>query len=123
MRIIIGGAPKAGKFALANRLGVDNTRHTDDVIGLGWSDASAEVANWFNAKGDWVVEGVAVFRALRKWLKTNPHGKPCDELWILWDPRVPLNPGQETMAKGCVSVFKGIQVELLRRGVNVIEKA
>ncbi len=72
-RVVIVGWPGAGKTTLATQMG--GGRSTDDVWHLGWSEASDEVAKWFDAEGDWIVEGVAVPRALRKWKAQNP-GKP-----------------------------------------------
>jgi hypothetical protein len=86
LRLCICGGPKTGKsslgVALGNRLGL-RVRHSDSVMGLGWSEASAEVASWFDEPGDVVIEGVAVVRAIRKWLAAHPTGRPCDELVVL----------------------------------------
>lgn len=125
-RVMIGGIPRAGKTtdaaALAAVMGV-KSQPTDDLIGkLDWSAASAEVATWLSARGPWLVEGVTVARALRKWLVANPTGSPCDVL--LWNERahVPLIPGQVAMAKGCQTVFAEIRAELLSRGTRVVHR-
>lgn len=117
-RIVIAGVPRAGKTTLAATMA--NVRHTDDLIGkLDWSAASLEVSRWLDEPPPWVIEGVAVGRALRKWLSFNPVGKPCDVAWWFGAPRVPLEPGQATMAKGCVSVWAEIEPALRARGVEI----
>ena len=94
-------------------------RHTDHLIHLGWSEASAAAALWFDTPGPWVVEGVAAPRALRKWLAAHPEGKPCDVLIVLTEPHEPLTPGQAAMAKGCETVLREVRGELERRGVEI----
>jgi hypothetical protein len=131
MRICIAGGPRTGKTTLAldlyertridpdhDRVGV--LRHTDDLIDLGWSEASAAAAEWFREPGPWIVEGVAVPRALRKWLAAN-EGKPCDVVYWLEEPHEELSPGQVAMAKGCATVFDEIRAELEARGVHIVE--
>lgn len=114
MRIAITGGPRTGKTALAG----PNARSTDEAMGLGWSEASEHCASWFDDGGPSVVEGVAVPRALRKWLATNT-GRPCDEVVVLTEPRVARSNGQITMAKGVETVMREIEPELKRRGVKV----
>lgn len=117
MRLCITGAPKTGKTTLANVSGLP-VRHTDDAMDLGWSEASAEAAGWLDAPGPWVVEGVAVARALRKWLGQHPEGKPCDKVLWLSTARQPLTPGQEAMGKGAMRVLGDILPQLHARGVE-----
>lgn len=121
-RVVIAGGPKTGKSSLAECLeaiDVARIRHTDDLAHLGWSEASAAAALWFGAPGPWIVEGVAAARALRKWLASHPEGKPCDVVYVLDEPVVARTPGQETMAKGCQTVFAEVRPELVRRGVEI----
>jgi len=117
MRIAIAGAPGSGKTTLADSMG--EARHTDDLIPLDWSEQSEAASWWFDEEGDLIVEGVAVPRALRKWLLRNEEGKPVDEVIYLADPLVPLTLGQARMAKGCWTVWQEIEPELERRGVIV----
>lgn len=117
MRIAIAGGPRCGKTTLAAKLG--EARHTDDVMSLGWSDASAAVAGWFDAAGPWIIEGVAVPRALRKWLASHPDGKPADIVYWLGEPFVLPTKGQTTMGRGCSRVWGEIVAELKRRGVEI----
>jgi len=108
-RIVIGGHPRTGKTThgnqLAAALGV-TCQHTDDLIDLGWSEASAAAAEWMTKPGPWVIEGMAAARALRK-VPESEHG-PCDLLIWLTDPFEPLTKGQLAMGKGADTVLAGI---------------
>ncbi len=95
---------------------------TDELIGLGWSESSLVASSWFEYPGAWICEGVAMPRALRKWLAAN-DGAPAD--LIVWANR-PVerrSPGQEAMAKGCATVWEEIKPELRRRGARILEAA
>lgn len=123
-RVIIGGGPRTGKSTLASLLeDVEpfDVLHTDDLIDLGWSGASAEAAAWMERPAPWFVEGVATVRALRKAL--DRPGAPCDLLVWLREPRGLLNQDQVTMAKGCETILTGIRSELEARGVRIVEPA
>jgi hypothetical protein len=123
-RLVIIGGPHVGKTTLSERLsvehGVTNVRHSDDVKHLGWSESSAEASKWFDEQGDWVIEGVQMARALRKWLAANPD-ETLDADIIILDQVFgdPLLPGQEAMRKGVHTVFRQIEPELIRRGARV----
>lgn len=131
-RIVIAGVPRAGKTTralmdseiLAIAVGVCGVRHTDDLIASGadWSEISEIVASrWFPLPGPWIIEGVAAVRALRKWLRANATGAPCDRVVWLGSPRVALTPGQAALAKGCMTVWREVRPELLARNVHVEE--
>lgn len=123
-RIIIIGGPRVGKSTLSQKLrdglGISNLRGSDDIKHLGWSESSAEASKWFGEPGEWIIEGVQMARALRKWLAGNP-GVPLDaDILTLHRPfGSPLLPGQEAMSKGVETVFREIRAELIERGVRV----
>lgn len=119
--ILIAGVPRAGKTTLADWVSLKtgfSVRHTDDLANLEWSDASLMASTWLDANGSFIVEGVAVPRALRKWL-ARATGKPADIVLWLDAPHVALSPGQARMAAGCRTVWNEILPEIERRGVRV----
>jgi hypothetical protein len=123
MRVLITGGPKTGKTTLAMLQGEVSglqPMHTDDLISLGWSEASAAVIPWISRPGPWIIEGVAVPRALHKWIAANPTGKPADKVIFLGKPWQELSPGQLAMAKGLVTVWKEVVGELVARGVELV---
>ena len=125
MRICIAGGPQVGKTTLARELGMSlgvPLRHCDDLLlGLHWHTQSDIVREWVEADSPFVIEGVPVIRALRKWLRSHPEGKPCDTLYWRFAARQTRPEGQERLAKGCLSVFTEIEPELRRRGVEIRE--
>lgn len=119
-RVVITGWPHSGKTTLAAKLG--GGRSTDEVKDMDWSDASAEVASWFDGDS-FLIEGVAVPRALRKW-KDNHPGKlpPIDKLIILKRRASDLNVAQIAMGKGLDSVLAEILPWLRQAGVKIEER-
>lgn len=130
VRIAILGAPRAGKTTLALEIGglltVEYGRtftvwHADDFLPLGWSAASNEVRRILtSADDDFVLEGVAVVRGLRKALLALPEA-PVDRCIVLERPRLALTRGQAAMARGCATILAEIEPELRRRGL-VLER-
>ena len=124
MRIGIFGAPDSGKSSFADRLGGDpgvTLYRTDHYIELGWSVASQKVCDLLTADtGPLVVEGVAVPRALRKWLRANAEGRPLDALVYMATSFRQNDKGQAAMAKGMMTVFAEIAPELRARGVKLL---
>ena len=128
MRICITGGPKTGKTTLAAALADQygdptgtTVAHTDDLIHLGWSEASLEASHWLDAPGPWIIEGVAVSRAIRKWISAWDQSSPppLDKLIILVDPFSELTTGQRTMAKGVATVQSEIEPWLREFGVAI----
>lgn len=117
-RVVIGGAPRAGKTTFSGQFA--NARHTDDLIPLGWSEASDEAALWLQEPGPWVVEGVTAVRALRKALSVS-DGRPCDLLVWLRLPWVPLTQAQAGMVVQGERVLDEIEPELRARGVVIVQ--
>lgn len=129
-RIAITGGPRTGKTTLGDKLAREVVeahpshtgviRHTDDLIGkLEWSDASAEVAHWMDEPGPWIIEGVAVSRALRKWRDNHPgEPPPVDRVIYLSEPHEDTTPHQHAMAKGVRKVHDEIEGWLNQHGIT-----
>jgi hypothetical protein len=132
-RVVIAGGPRRGKSTIAEKLvGPGVTHHHGEELvdrpewaGMTreekWSAGSALAATWLDEPGPLVAENVAMSRALRKWLKAHPEGKPVDVVVHLSDAVNETIPGQETMAAGDETVWKQIRSELVMRGVRVID--
>lgn len=127
-RICITGGPRTGKTTLGLKLAyelaergprVTVIRHTDSVMGLGWSEASAAASGWLDEPGPWIIEGVAVSRALRKWRDAHPDAHPpVDRVIYLDGPHEPLSSGQLAMAKGVRTVHDDIEGWLCDHGID-----
>lgn len=115
MRIVITGPPKSGKSALAGIIAPVlgfKVYATDTLIGdADWSQASEIVGVWFNIEGPWILEGVTVPRALRKWKLEHPGAPPPFERFIYIEtPKVMLpKPGQRSMAKAIATVAEELR--------------
>jgi hypothetical protein len=126
-RVLFVGGPRTGKTTLALELSQRHSRTvrcTDALLGtFDWSGCSAEAATWITADGEWIIEGAATARALRKWLDQNP-GVALDATIVLTgQPFVELTKGQAAMNKGVSTVWNGIVIEVLKRGARVINAA
>lgn len=130
-RIVITGVPSALKTTIAKELKkIDHDSmtpfplrllHTDTLKDTHkWGDDSLEVSHWFDAPGPWIIEGVTAVRALRKWMKNHPEGKPCDAVLWMGEPVVPIEGRVLGLAKGCRTVWNGIEAELVERGVEIL---
>lgn len=107
MRILIAGGPKTGKTTFASFFTVP-VYHTDDLIPLPWDAQTQEVVKWLHMPAPWVIEGCAVARGLREWLKQYA-GLPFDHCLYLRGPVGPLTPGQMNMAAGTWTIWKQIK--------------
>lgn len=131
MILAITGGPRTGKSHLGEALALTSGTallRTDDLIGLGWSEASQAVAAQLlvatDAGRDLIAEGVAVPRALRKALDQS-DARPCDRLVVLRAVRPEVGartPGQVTMERGLYRVLREIWSELVARGVEIVDR-
>ena len=124
-RICITGGPKTGKTSLARdlmereRIAIGCSFHTDDLMELGWSEASQAACAWLDTPGPWIVEGVAVSRALRKWRDQHPDAPPpVDRVIFLTTPHVERLAGQVAMARGVQTVHDEIEPWLNEHGIT-----
>src|SRR5690606_11830128 len=121
-KIAIAGFPRAGKTTRAKTvaLGVGELRSTDSLKEVGdWSKESEIAAAMFDEDASFVMEGMVVHRALRKWLRANPEGRPVDEVLWMGSPKVETTKGQAAMGKGAETVMREILPELRKRVVVV----
>lgn len=119
-RLVLAGGPRVGKSTVSRVIGSPRVRGTDELIGLGWSEASEAASKWFDEPGPWLCEGVAMPRALRKWLARSA-GMPADIVIWIGEPIVARVAGQDSMAAGCLTVWREIRGELARRGTLIRE--
>lgn len=122
-RIFLIGGPDTGKTTLSEQLavqhGIKHVLHTDDLIGHGWSEASQAAADWMNehANDDYIIEGTAAIRGLRKWLRQNEGPLPeGTTIYTLNLPYVPQSKGQRAMSLGVLTITTEIYSELISRG-------
>jgi adenylate kinase family enzyme len=123
-RILIAGRPKTGKTTLALQLSQQfgyPVRHADDInASHSWSNQSLEVAAWMESPGPYIIEGVTVVRAIRKWLERSIDAtKPCDIVYWGATPFVALDKNQTKLGLGCLTIWGQVHDELVRRGVQI----
>src|SRR6516162_7850912 len=76
---------------------------------------SDEIVHWLDEPGPWVIEGAAVVRALRKWLRSHPEGLPFDQLIYLTKPMIESTYWQRVMAKGAHTIWNEIEPVINQR--------
>jgi uncharacterized protein len=84
--------------------------------GLSWSEASSYIAeNWFSMPGGWCCEGIAMVRALRKWVEIVDYDPlTISNLRVVYlktpviDQRE-MAPGQVAMLKAVETIWQGIK--------------
>lgn len=88
----------------------------DDTPERPWSSASWFVATVFLERpGPWIIEGVALPRALRKWksYRSRPGAAwpkpPVDRIIYLSEPKAHQEPGQVTQGKGVRTVMAELE--------------
>ena len=128
-RILITGSPLAGKTTLARDIFLQyniNMFHTDDLISpdkQNWSEVSQIVSDklYTMLHNSFIYEGVAIPRALRKFLNeySEYREKPCDLIIYMPNPRIRLTKGQESMRKGVETVWREILPQLISLGVRI----
>lgn len=123
MRLIIAGGPKRGKTTLAHQIGDScdiPIYSTDSLIAShDWSAASYEVMKWFSRPDEWIIEGVAVPRAIRKWFR-DKSAAPCDvAIWIP-EPVAHCTNQQAEMARRCKAVWFRVLPSLRLRKVEIL---
>jgi hypothetical protein len=123
-RVLIIGGPGCGKSTFASNMGVPHycgdprslvKRTLPNVNylpeGLDWSFSSTYIAkNWFPLNGPWVIEGVSVVRALRKWAEVMPNTNPADKIIYFINPHLSFqrSTGQDSMEKAIATVWSDI---------------
>lgn len=122
MKIVIGGGCRCGKTTLAERLARERglpLYHADDLIHLGWSEASEAFAEVIEHGRDGIYEGVATVRSLRKLMKRS-RARPCTLYIHLTVPLVSLTAGQRGMNTAVESVRREVVKPLGARGVELV---
>jgi len=119
-RVLIIGGPKTGKTTLGRRF---KAKSTDELIaGTAFDAQVTAAAGWMDQPGPWAIEGVTGVRALREWIRAHPGERPpVDRVIYLKTPYVPLSRRQGAMAKGIETVWREIEGEVKRLGVEVSE--
>ena len=123
----VTGPPGSGKTTYAT----ENWRdviHTDDYLRLPVSEQATMLAGILEAqrsRGEGPVlciEGTLVPRMLRKWLDFHvgqPEIRPVVRLTVLKRGQLELQPRQLALWKGVEGILDMIELQLVRRGVEI----
>lgn len=120
MRMCIIGGPQSGKSTLSTKYNIpvfcadpislvkNKVKGVTYLPNMRWEDQSEYICkNWFSMGGDWIIEGVGVIRALRKWLNYSDT-PPCDNILFIRNSHPSINEllsGQKAMYKSIDSVW------------------
>jgi hypothetical protein len=132
-RILIAGVVGSGKSILAMReaqkLGLPNALCTDtpsqsqrrtgwqlhapESFSGDWSALSQWIADvWLTRNGPWVIEGMAVPRALAKWRAMSGIDEmPCDKLIVLAETHLELSRRQVAMGQSALGKLNALLVD------------
>lgn len=115
MRIAITGWADSGKTQLAAELCLAHPAslvfHTDDYIDRDDYHACSEtVSHLFDETGPWIIEGIKVPNALRKWVERNKWGAPppVDKLIVLRGTWLEPTNHLRAQGRGHDTVLKGL---------------
>jgi len=143
-RIIIAGGPRRGKSTLAKEYmemgypiycGDPLSKVKDPIQGVTYlpegmpfsgdnGPAQYILDNWLPLPGPWVMEGHIMPRVLSRWLENSKGSQqwPCDLIIILDRPAlVPTVQGQESLHKGCMTVWNRISESFPIEMIEIIE--
>lgn len=121
-RVVITGVARSGKTHRARQLSA-KARGSDELLLLPKSDQSEEASRWLDQPGPWVLEGVMMLYALRRWLERNPKGKPADRVEFLNEFRLFPRPGHTRQAGEIRRAWPAVRNALRARGVPVVESS
>jgi hypothetical protein len=121
VKIVIGGGCRCGKSTLAEALGREHglpVYRADDLMHMGWSEASDAFADVIAYGRDGIYEGVAAVRAMRKLIK-RMGSRPCTRYLHLTRAWTPLTPRQAGLNTAVETVWRDVAPKLRARGVIV----
>ena len=116
-RIVIVGMPASGKMPLARELSALYglpILHTDEIEGADWSETSEVASEGFDGDSGFIACGMAIPRALRKWIRRNEHAaRPYSIAIGMWEPRGELTDAQLRMGRAAEDVWRQVQAHFV----------
>lgn len=133
VRVAILGGPRTGKTTFATKLAKkhglllhstgkrseDPLVHTDSFIKRGWDELPDHVIEQLQQQTDFVLEGCAAARVIRRWYKQDLTAPRLDRVYIITGAKVRRSAAQEAMARGIHTILTGLRPILDRAGVPV----